>query len=440
MLNGLCPRFFEGKLSGEYLLDGRNALEMELADIGKLTGNVFQDPRSQFFCTDTTDEVAFAMENRGSSRSEMKERIEELEGLLPIGRLLDRSIFELSSGEKQLIAVAAACAVRPDVIIMDEPSANLDTKTTMLLADLLGSLKALGCTIIISEHRLHYLEHLFDRAILLNDGRIERELTREETVGMPHEELVALGLRLFSMPTLAPARSVTSFWDSMSGIRAEDLDYRVKTDYPLDAATLLSPYGRVLAIIGNNGAGKTTFCRALTGVIRQERGSFHFNGLRVWRKRARLKRSFFVQQDADYQLHAHTVLDEFWAGRKRINIKDAQIESAQKALESVGLPEFAERHPHSLSGGQKQRLLLALAEESQAELIVFDEPTSGLDGHNMRLTADRFRTLAARGKNVILITHDIELIAQSADSIAYMDNGRVTSRLLLDNCAEARHG
>ena len=432
ILNGLCPSFFDGELSGTYLIDGTDTKDLTMSDVGALIGNVFQDPRSQFFCTNTTDEIAFAMENRGFSRELMQERMKELCEIFPLEKILDKKIFKLSSGEKQLIAIASVCACRPKVLVMDEPTANLDVKMTVILADVLKKLKEEGTTIIIAEHRLHFARELFDRAILMENGEIVREMSNVQAIAMTDDELKNLGLRLFSIPKLGKSISITKEWDDLCAIDVEKVDMRAKEHYPLDSVSFHAPYGKVLAIIGNNGAGKSSLCRAITGVNYVERGNIIYNGLKIIRKNPKLKRSFFVMQDSDYQLHSHTVLDEFWAGKKRIYISDERKEKAEKAIASFGLEGLEDRHPQSLSGGQKQRLLLAIASLSERELIVLDEPTSGLDGHNMRITSEKIRQLADKGKNVILITHDIELIARTADSIVYMIDGRVTSRLILE--------
>ena len=431
ILNGLCPSFFDGELSGTYLIDGEDTKNLTMSDVGVLIGNVFQDPRSQFFCTNTTDEIAFAMENRGFSRELMQERMNELCKIFPLEKILDKKIFKLSSGEKQLVAIASVCACRPKVLVMDEPTANLDVKMTVILADALKKLKEQGTTIIIAEHRLHFARELFDRAILMDKGEIVSEMSNAQAIAMSDEELKKRGLRLFSIPKLGKSISITKEWESLCSVDVEKVDMRAKEHYPLDSASFHAPYGKVLAIIGNNGAGKSSLCRALTGVSYVERGNIIYNGLKIRRKTPKLKRSFFVMQESDYQLHSHTVLDEFWAGKKRIYISDETKEKAEKAIESFGLKGLEDRHPQSLSGGQKQRLLLAIASLSEREIIVLDEPTSGLDGHNMRLTSEKIRQLADKGKNVILITHDIELIARTADSVVYMIDGRVTSRLIL---------
>ena len=161
ILNGLCPSFYPGKLEGGYSLDGENALKMPIHKLGTMVGSVFQDPRSQFFATNTTDEVVLGMENIPLERVAMQKRINAVCGQMHIDRLLDRRIFPLSSGEKQLVAIASVCAMEPKVIILDEPSANLDSEAMVRLGTLLYRLKAAGHTIILSEHRFHLCAGFF---------------------------------------------------------------------------------------------------------------------------------------------------------------------------------------------------------------------------------------------------------------------------------------
>lgn len=139
ILNGLCPRFYEGELSGEYHLNGQDTAELQLSEIGRQVGSVFQDPRSQFFCTNTTDEVVFSMEARNYPQPEMERRLEALCDILPIQNLLEQEIFTLSSGEKQKIAIASVCATGPKVVVLDEPSENLDAESIEQLGRLFGT-------------------------------------------------------------------------------------------------------------------------------------------------------------------------------------------------------------------------------------------------------------------------------------------------------------
>lgn len=418
VLNGLCPQFYPGRLEGSYALDGRDALKLPVYQLGTMVGSVFQDPRSQFFTTNTTDEIVLGMENVPLSRPVMRARMEAVCRQMNIERLLDRRIFPLSSGEKQLVAIASVCAMQPKLIVMDEPSANLDSSAMVRLGALLYRLKAAGHTIVLSEHRFHYASGSFDRLVFMKDGGIARIYGRDEALGLTEKQLSEMGLRPFA----APAFQVGGAFIPQAGdaLRATEISCMLDGKQVLEDISFSAGGGRVLAIAGPNGAGKSTLCRVLTGLCRAM-GTVQLGGEYLKRKK-RTQGSFFVQQDPDYQLYAPTVLEEFQIGRRAA---PSLRQAASARLREMGLDAFENRHPASLSGGQKQRLLLAIAAASGRRLLVFDEPTSGLDGYNMRLTARLLKQLAGEGKCILLITHDMDLIAEAADHVLYIEQGKI---------------
>ena len=194
-LNGLIPHFYPGEIKGDLLMDGKSLLEMKPSELAGQIGTVFQDPRSQFFMTDTTRELAFGCENLGLAREKTIERIAKAAKELELVDYLNRSIFALSSGEKQQIAIGSVYALAPKVYIFDEPSANLDYAATKRLAEIMGKLKHAGYTIFVVEHRFYYLRDLIDRVFLIQEGKIEREFTREEFCSLPEETRISYGLR-----------------------------------------------------------------------------------------------------------------------------------------------------------------------------------------------------------------------------------------------------
>ncbi len=419
VLNGLCPQFYPGTLTGEYLLDNRDALNMPVSELGTVIGSVFQDPRSQFFAANTTDEIVLGMENAAIPRNTMQELLKETVSQIGVESLLERPIFPLSSGEKQRIAIASACAIQPRVLVLDEPTANLDNDAITRLSTLLFRLKEAGTTIILSEHRLHYVKDSFDRMIVMDDGCIIAEYTREEALRLDTETIKSLGLRLFREPAITPGSRVKD--DGSACLRAQQVSLSFDGQKVLDEAGLCADRGQIVAVMGGNGAGKSSFCRVLTGLYRQQVGQICMNG-KVSKRKQRIQGTFFAQQDTDYQLYTSAVVDEFRVGKRE---KDISMEEITSYLHDVGLDGLLERHPLSLSGGQKQRLLLALAVASGKDILVLDEPTSGLDGASMRITADLLKKIARDGKSIILITHDLELVNEVADSILFMDKGKV---------------
>ena len=420
VLNGLCPQFYDGVLEGEYRIDHKDAGSMSAGELSQYWGSVFQDPRSQFFAKRVQDEIVLAMENACFDRQHMRQHLQEVSTLLGITHLLDEDMMYLSSGEKQKVAIASVCCVSPRGYVFDEPSANLDTAATYALSQFLQKMKGLGHTIVISEHRLHYLKSIIDRLIVLKDGAIYRELTRTETLSLTNEELRLMGLRSFVLPTITAAGTVPFNGEPMSwnGVTLRGICYEAPEKMILHNIRYQAASGSVHVITGENGAGKSSLCRCISGLYKEKQGIVSIDG-KVLHRRVRMQKCFFVQQDTDYQLYGFSLEDEFNIG-KRKKYTTAQI---REALQSVGITQELTVNPHILSGGQKQRLLIAVAAASGRKVLIFDEPTSGLDGYHMILTARLLRQLAASGKTVIVITHDIEFIASVADTICYLSDG-----------------
>lgn len=314
ILNGLCPQFYPGNLTGSYLLDGQDALKMPIHQLGTVVGSVFQDPRSQFFTTNTTDEIVLGMENIPLERPVMHERVKAVCAQMNIERLLDHTIFPLSSGEKQLIAIASVCAMEPKVIVMDEPSANLDSDATMRLGTLLYRLKEAGHTIVLSEHRFHYVRDSFDRLVFMENGAISAIYNHDEALKLSKEQLTSMGLRPFDAPAFQVGGAFLSKPEDT--LQVSEVSCMLDDRQILEEISFSARSGRILAIAGPNGAGKSTLCRTITGLYRAM-GTVQIDGEYLKRKR-RTQHSFFVQQDSDYQLYAPTVLDEFWIGKKKL--------------------------------------------------------------------------------------------------------------------------
>lgn len=429
LINGLIPRFYGGELSGCVRLDGRDISDLSPGEISSRVGSVFQDPRSQFFTTDTTSEIAFACENEGTPRNELLDRIALSSCEFDIVDLLDRSIFELSSGEKQRVAVASAHASRPAVYVLDEPSANLDPVATEQLAGVLRKLKGQGATIVVSEHRLSYLRDLVDRVVVIEDGEKAYEMTPAEMRSISMADAAKRGLRAvfpervsvgepaYSLPGDAPLFEVGNL--SFSYGRAA----RVLDDVGFTARS-----GEVIGLVGENGAGKSTLASVLCGLRKPTAGSICFDGRRMSARSLRRMASF-VMQDADYQLFAESVHDELLLGMG--DAADAGAR-AEQAIEQLGLSGLEDRHPASLSGGQKQRVTIGAAMVRDSKLVFFDEPTSGLDGGSMRCVAAMIADLGRAGCVAFVITHDYELACACCTRVLRIDEGRVASDVPVD--------
>ena len=375
LINGLIPQFFEGELSGKVLLDGEDVFGLPMHRIAEKVGSVFQNPRTQFFNVDTDSEIAFGMENGAVPQAEMKRRVAETAKALHIEPLLGRNIFALSGGEKQKIAFASVYAMEPEIYLLDEPSSNLDMTAIGELREHLKLIKSQGKTVVVAEHRLYYLLDAADRVLYLEDGRIAGDWTPEQFRRIPLERRREMGLRSIDLSEDRPVCSAPTTAATVLELRDVTLAYQKQP--VLQGVSLQAAPGDVIAVVGHNGAGKTTFSRALCGLHKETSGSFLWDG-KPQKPKERMKRAYMVMQDVNYQLFAESVEAECTFG-----IKHPDAELAEKTLIELGLAPFCERHPNTLSGGQKQRLAAAASMACGKELLVFDEPTSGLDYDSM---------------------------------------------------------
>ena len=420
-INGLIPQFLAGKVSGRVLLDGEDIFEMPLYRIAEKVGSVFQNPRTQFFNVDTDSEIAFGMENEGIAQEQLRTRVTETAKALHIENLLERNIFALSGGEKQKIAFASVYAMNPKIYLLDEPSSNLDMTAIGELREHLKLSKAQGKTIIAAEHRLYYLMDVADRVLYLENGEIAGDWTTEQFRALPQEVRQRMGLRTINLQEETPLYTTTSNAALMLEVNDVTLSYQKQPG--LQGLTLQAAQGDVIAVVGHNGAGKTTFSRALCGLHPETSGTYHWNG-KPQNVKERRKRAYMVMQDVTYQLFAESVEAECTFG-----IKDPDTALAEKTLKELGLTPFRERHPNTLSGGQKQRLAAATAMVCGKELLVFDEPTSGLDYDSMARLAVLVRMLAKLGKIVFIVTHDYEFTCRTCTRVLHLDGGRIRDDL-----------
>ena len=408
LINGLIPHFYPGELSGDILIDGGSVKERELYDTALIIGTVFQNPRTQFYNVDTTGELAFGCENRGLPEQEIYTRIDRTVAHFRMASLMDRNIFRLSDGEKQKIACASVNVSEPKIILLDEPSANLDYTATLMLRELILRWKAEGKTIIAAEHRIAYLWDIIDRAVVLRDGEIVGEFTGNGKEELTQNQLTQMGLRTTVMESPAEMQ-MDSFreGDRPITLRNFHFAYRGEKKNIVDIPMLQIAAGQITAIVGANGAGKTSFLNCLCGLEKRCKGTLEYEG-KVYDSKSRKKLCFMVMQDTGNQLFTESVLDEVLISLKKGTANEK--ETAMEIIRNLDLADFADRHPQSLSGGQKQRLAIACALASGRELLLLDEPTSGLDYAHMKETAALLEKLRSMGTTILVVTHDSELI------------------------------
>ena len=423
LINGLIPHYYEGQMAGEVWVNGEKVSEQPLYDTAAVVGSVFQNPRSQFFNVDTTSEITFGCENLGQPEKDIRERFAKTVRDFRLEKLMDRNIFHLSGGEKQKIACAGVSIMEPDVLVMDEPSSNLDAASILDLRKILAFWKSQGKTIIVSEHRLYYLRGLADRFIYLAEGQVSRDYSAAEFEQLTEQQRSNMGLRTFALERLLPPVLPQQ---EKTALALHNFRFAYKNEpETLHIMDCEIPTNRIVGIIGNNGAGKSTFSRCFCG-LEKRCGEIVWNG-RKYRPKDRLSTCYMVMQDVNHQLFTESVLDEVL-----ISMEEENQERAEEILNRLDLLAFKDRHPMSLSGGQKQRVAIASAIASKRSILFFDEPTSGLDYKHMKEVANVLRQVRDTGITVYVITHDLELILDCCTDIVHFENGSIIDQFQMD--------
>ena len=411
-INGLAFEYENAKFSGSIKVDNKDLKGMELYEISLMISSVFQNPKTHFFNVDTTLELLFYLENIGLDRKEMESRMEDMLKLFPIKHLLGRSIFELSGGEKQILCVAACYISGCKIIVLDEPSSNLDDKYIDILKEMLQILKNKGITLIIAEHRIYYLTDLADRIILVRKGELFKELTKDELLNSEKQ----LGLRS-AIKTNLKAQSKLFGND----LNIKKLEYNFKDGSGLKIEDISFGLGNIYGITGKNGCGKSTFIRVMTGLDDKGKSEITFDG-KILNKKDRLKNSSLVMQDVNHQLFTDSVEEEI-----KLGVKDLSQDRLDKVLFGLELTELKDRHPMSLSGGQKQRVAIASVLCKNSRFIFFDEPTSGMDYKNMIRISKLIKEMSTKDNIIFIVSHDNEFLNETADSILCLEEFKISA-------------
>ena len=394
-LNGLIPETVEGSLEGNLYFEDKKYSELRMFELNEKIGSVFQNPRSQFFTTNSTAELVFPMENYGYTKELMDERLETLTEKFGLHSLLNRNIFEISSGERQLLALASAMALNQKVVIFDEPSANLDYGNAMKLGKIISGMKKSGITVIVADHRFYYLKGLIDRVFLIEDGRLSQFDSEEEFKKSKYD---TRSFDLFALDLPVPEKSINT--EEIAGLK--NVSYKnILTDISLELKK-----GEVSVLVGNNGVGKTTLAKLLCKTVKPDNGEVSVDEL-----------PFYIMQDPDFQLFGTSVYNE-------LALVNDNEEAIAETLKYLCLYDYKDKHPFDLSGGQKQRLQIGMAMLCDKPLIIFDEPTSGLDIVSMKKVAKETVRLKENAA-VLVISHDYEFIRNVANRIIYLKNGKV---------------
>ena len=420
-INGLCPLFFDGEKSGNIYLSGKDIAPFRICDISKIVSSVFQNPENQFFTADVLSDLVYACENYGISKQEIKQRMRDIVSLLSLNNIIEKKLSDLSGGEKQKIAIASILMLKTDILLLDEPSSNLDYQSIILLSEIFEKLKAGGYTIIVIEHRLFYMKNLCDRLIVMGNGKISGIYEKSELKTMSNDMLHEKGLRginLFQSVVRDPPKDI--FDDPL--LELKDITFGYKKERKILKGISFSVFpGDKVALLGRNGCGKTTLAKILCGLRQERGGSISFDGKSLVTK-DRSKTISYVMQNVDFQLFGYSVYNDLLLG----NEGQTDIESRiQKVLDILNLSDMKEQHPTVLSIGQKQRLVIAASYLLNKRVNVFDEPTSGLDYENMQKVCDLIDSVTGNKNASIIITHDYEFILSVCNRIVLLENGKI---------------
>ncbi len=448
-LNGLVPHFYGGQFAGEVRVCGQDPVAAEPRHMSRYVGFVFQDPEAQFVVDAVEDELVFVMENHAVPQATMRKRVEEVIDQLDIAHLRQRRVSTLSGGEKQRVAIAAVLTLQPKVLVLDEPTSQLDPQAAEEVLHALVRLnRDLGLTIVLSEHRLERVAQYADRMLYLPGnggspllgtprqvlGRVDLTpplVTLGKALGWhplpltlkearPHARAFRPPIQSSDLSTFQPS-DIPTFWPS---IQVRNVWYAYNGADALRGVTLDIVSGEFVALMGRNGAGKTTLLKQMVGLLRPKQGRVKVMGLdtRQADQQAIIAHVGYVPQNPSALLFADTVRQELDFTRQSRGMAQGGYE---KLLETLGLTSHAERYPRDLSVGERQRVALAAVLVANPEIILLDEPTRGLDYYQKEALAAFLKGERAQGRTVIMATHDVELAAACADRVILLGDGQV---------------
>jgi len=470
LLNGVIPNVLGGRMRGRVDVMGLDTRRHHVYEIAQYVGMVLQDPEAQIFTSNVRSEAAFAAENLGVPREEMIERIEWALEIVRLQDFVKRPPTQLSGGQKQRLAIAAGLVMRPAVLVLDEPTSQLDPIGAQEVFSVLHDLNQdIGMTVVLSTHKSEYAARYADRVVVLNEGQIVAEgipsdvfsqvdLMDRIYVHVPAVTRVEWNLRQklnrtsFSV-LLEDARTTVTRLLEQHGIDRQDagiqtppppvppvrkeplIDVKhLSFEYPgtgqkaLDDVSLSVEKGEFVGIIGQNGAGKTTLVKNIIGLLKPTSGQVVVGGRNVADEMVEeMARTVgLALQNPDAQLFAMTVFEEIAFGCRNLGLPEAEVaQRVDQALAATGLEAFRELYPFNMSFGDRRKLSVAAVVAMEPEVIIFDEPTTGQDFKGRRDLADIARRLNGMGRTVLMVTHDMDLIAEYTQRLIVMGDGKI---------------
>jgi energy-coupling factor transporter ATP-binding protein EcfA2 len=452
VLNGLVPHFTGGSVSGSATVSGRDPIAEGPQALSRVVGFVFQDPESQFVVDRVEDEIAFALENAAVPPTEMRLRVEEVLHLLDLASLRDRPLDTLSGGEKQRVAIATALVFRPRILALDEPTSQLDPQAAEdVLQALVRLNQDLGLTIFLAEHRLERILPYVDRMVYLSGsgGGVvtgsPRHVLQQMDLTPP---LVTLAKKLDWEPLpltvkegrqlvtesqvqalspRTPAASSPPALPREPQITLHNLRFAYNGTPVLRGIDLEIAPGELVALMGRNGSGKTTLLKCIVGLLMPEHGEIQMRDTSLTgRATADTCQDIgYLPQDPRDLLFADTVADELNITLRNHGLLGHPPIAPAELIERLELADVAHRYPRDLSAGQRQRAALGAVTVTRPHLLLLDEPTRGLDYPAKRKLVRLLREWQDQGTSILLVTHDVELVAQAADRVLLLSQGEI---------------
>ena len=471
-LTGIVPQRVPGEFRGRVEVLGMNALKVDVTEIAKRAAIVFEDPEIQFVMSTVEDEIALTLEPLRLSREEMRERILWSLELVGLDRsFLGRSPLQLSGGEKQRVAIAAAVAREPELLILDEPTSDLDPIGKEEVVAAIRRLRdQLDITVVLIEHEPEYVAEFADRVVVLKEGRAVLEGTPGEVFSKADElkscgvyppDVSELSARLGLKPAYRFEQALEQLRAVVKGFKSAKFDgggqpggiliecRNVHYTYPggvnaLKGASLEVRSGELIALVGPNGSGKTTLAKAMCGLLKPSAGEVRVLGKRVdeYDRFTLSSLVAYVYQNPDHQIFNKTVYEEVAFGLRLRGLPENEIgEGVARALELFGLKGLENEHPFFLSKGEKRRLALASVYVLDPKVLIVDEPTTGQDMRFNEALFAMLKRLTGEGRAVVAVTHSIPIAARYADRFAVMKEGRIIAsgsprRILTSSAAD----
>ncbi len=457
-INGLIPHFSGGSLSGSIRVNNLDPVHLTPREMSQTVGFVFQDPETQFVVDRVEDEIAFSLENAALPKEEMENRVEEALKLLELTHLRTRRLETLSGGEIQRVAIAAALALKPNILVLDEPTSQLDPHGAEEVLEALVQLnKQLGLTIVLAEHRLERVLPYAGRIIYLSEefpgGLIDepREVLRKVKLNPP---MVTLGKLLgwkplpltieeaqkcaqgtwVKLPPVSdarvPKRNSGEERVSPAFIQVKGVEVNFGNFQALRGVDLNLYPGEITVMMGPNGAGKTTLLRAMIGLTPIQKGNIQVGGLDIAGRAVAdiCQQVGYLPQDPNALLFADTVHEELLITLRNHHQDIAETNLHPRLLlERLSLADKADCYPRDLSTGERQRVALGAILVTHPGALLLDEPTRGLDYAAKQTLLGLLRLWRDEGMAILLVTHDVELAAQAADRVILLENGLVSA-------------